>query len=232
MGMVFGYLSLICFCLLAAKGIARSCGLVKIDQALMKIHRPVSLLLAGFCVLHICLVLPVLRSRALLVTVSGALAVVFLSALLLSCHTLKQKDGRMRWHRRLTVLMAVCIVLHGAAYFLDLKAYQRNIERLIFQHIELSDAEDGTYIGECDAGYLYAKVSVVMEGGRIASIELLEHRNERGGPAEELVDRVVAAQEIDVDAVSGATNSSKVIKKAIENAILQASRGAGSVVGS
>ena len=49
----------------------------------------------------------------------------------------------------------------------------------------------------------------------------MEHRNERGKAAEVIVGNVVATQEINVDAVSGATNSSNVIKKAIENAITQ-----------
>ena len=43
----------------------------------------------------------------------------------------------------------------------------------------------------------------------------------RGKAAEVIVDKVVATQKIDVDAVSGATNSSNVIKKAIENAVTQ-----------
>ena len=55
----------------------------------------------------------------------------------------------------------------------------------------------------------------------IVSINLMEHRNERGKTAEVIVDNVVATQKIDVDAVSGATNSSNVIKKAIENAVTQ-----------
>lgn len=47
----------------------------------------------------------------------------------------------------------------------------------------------------------------------------IEHRNEKGKNAEKILDNIVATQEIDVDAVSGATNSSNVIKKAIEDAV-------------
>ncbi|WP_227835506.1 MULTISPECIES: FMN-binding protein [unclassified Clostridioides] len=35
------------------------------------------------------------------------------------------------------------------------------------------------------------------------------------------MDKVLNKQKVDVDAVSGATNSSKVIKKAIENALIK-----------
>lgn len=37
--------------------------------------------------------------------------------------------------------------------------------------------------------------------------------------AETIIDKIIDEQKIDVDAVSGATNSSTVIKKAVENAL-------------
>lgn len=221
MGIVFGYLSLICFCMLVAKWVARRCNLIKIDKFLMRIHRPVSLLLIVFCILHISFVIPVLRNRNILVNVSGVLAIVFMLGLIFSCHVLKQKERRMKWHRIFTILMTVCIVWHIVVYFMDFREYKKNVENIAFENIELSDVEDGTYVGEYDGGYIYAKVEVIIEDGRIISINLMEHRNERGKTAEVIVDNVVATQRIDVDAVSGATNSSNVIKKAIENAITQ-----------
>lgn len=221
MGIVLGYLSLICFCMLVAKWITRRYNLIKIDKVLMKIHKPVSLLLIVFCILHISFVIPVLRNRNILVNVSGVLAVVFMLVLIFSCHVLKQKDRRMNQHRILTSLMTVCIVWHVAVYFMDFREYQRNVASITFENIELSDVENGTYVGEYDAGYIYAKVEVMVEDGRIVSINLIEHRNERGKAADVIVDNVVATQKIDVDAVSGATNSSNVIKKAIENAVTQ-----------
>ena len=221
MGIVFGYLALICFCMLVTKWIVRRFNLIKIDKVLMRIHRPVSLLLIVFCILHISFVIPVLRNRNVLVNVSGVLAVVFMFILIFSCHVLKQKDRRMKWHRIMTILMAACIVWHVVVYFMDFREYQKNVESITFENIELSDVEDGTYVGEYDAGYIYAKVEVTIEDGRIVSINLMEHRNEKGKTAEVILDNIVAMQEIDVDAVSGATNSSNVIKKAIENALIQ-----------
>ena len=54
---------------------------------------------------------------------------------------------------------------------------------------------------------------------KISNINILEHKNERGTPAEIIPKKVVDAQSLKVDVVSGATNSSKVILKAIENAL-------------
>ena len=68
-------------------------------------------------------------------------------------------------------------------------------------------------------GYIYAKVRVAVKGGEIASIDLLEHRNERGAAGEGVLERIVSEQNVGVDAVSSATNSSRVIEKAVENAL-------------
>lgn len=219
MGIVFGYLALVCFCMLLAKWIARRCNLTNIDKCLIRIHRPVSLLLTVFCILHIVFVIPVLRNRSVLVNVSGVVAVIFMVVLIFFCHVLKQKDRRMKWHRILTILMALCIVWHMVVYFMDFGEYQRNIAGITFKNIGLSDIEDGTYVGEYDAGYIYAKVEVMIEEGKIVTIKLMEHRNEKGKAAEKVLNDIVATQKIDVDAVSGATNSSNVIKKAVEDAI-------------
>ena len=55
--------------------------------------------------------------------------------------------------------------------------------------------------------------------GKISDIEIWEHRNERGGKAESIIEDILEEQRIDVDAVTGATNSSLVIEKACENAL-------------
>ena len=70
-----------------------------------------------------------------------------------------------------------------------------------------------------NALFIYAKVEVTVQNKEIEKIRILEHKNERGQVAETIVDQIVSEQKIDVDAISGATNSSKVIKKAVENAL-------------
>ena len=60
-----------------------------------------------------------------------------------------------------------------------------------------------------------------MKAPQIVNNELLEHINERGEKAESIIDKIIEQQSIDVDAVTSATNSSKVIKQAVENALLK-----------
>ena len=85
--------------------------------------------------------------------------------------------------------------------------------------MDLSKVSDGKYTGSCDAVYVGAKVSITVKDNKIVDIILLNHKNERGKPAEVIPGKVVEAQSLKVDTISGATNSSKVILKAIENAL-------------
>lgn len=126
--------------------------------------------------------------------------------------------------RNMLILLGVIIVILsviGFNYLQQVKEYQNTVENITFSNIDITKIPDGQYIGECDVQFIYAKVKVTVSGGRIQDITLLEHRNERGAEAETITDKIVEEQKVDVDAVAGATNSSKVIKKAVENALLQ-----------
>lgn len=118
------------------------------------------------------------------------------------------------------ILVFVLIALFfGASYLKSVSDYQKKVQEIVFHEIDPASIPDGSYIGECDTDFVYAKVQVTIADGKIASIDLLEHRQGRGKAAESIIDRIIAKQSIDVDTVSGATNSSKVIKKAVENAL-------------
>ncbi len=107
----------------------------------------------------------------------------------------------------------------GILYLKDVADYKQAVEEITFEEINISDISDGVYIGEYDVNFIYAKVEVTVENGEIKSVNILEHRQERGKAAESVTDKIVDEQKIDVDAIAGATNSSTVIKKAVENAL-------------
>jgi uncharacterized protein with FMN-binding domain len=54
---------------------------------------------------------------------------------------------------------------------------------------------------------------------RIGTTDLVKHRNGRGAAAEAITGKVISAQSLKVDTISGATMSSKVILLAIESAL-------------
>ncbi|EKQ51558.1 MULTISPECIES: FMN-binding protein [unclassified Clostridium] len=111
-------------------------------------------------------------------------------------------------------------IIVGGKYLISLRNYQKTIKELTISKVDLSKISDGVYIGSYDVDFIAAKVSVTVKSHKIENIDLLEHKTDRGKPAEVITDRVVKAQSLQVDAVSGATNSSKTILKAIENALV------------
>ena len=117
------------------------------------------------------------------------------------------------------LLFSLIGLICGAVYLKNVADYKRAIGETTFDEIDIADVSDGTYIGEYDVNFIYAKVEVTVEDGEIVSINILEHRHERGKAAETVIEKIIEEQKIDVDAVSGATNSSTVIKKAVENAL-------------
>ena len=107
----------------------------------------------------------------------------------------------------------------GILYLKSVADYKQAVKETTFEDINISDIPDGVYVGEYDVDFIYAKVEVTVQNGEITNINILEHRHERGKAAEVIADSIVDEQKIDVDAISGATNSSTVIKKAVENAL-------------
>jgi uncharacterized protein with FMN-binding domain len=85
--------------------------------------------------------------------------------------------------------------------------------------VDLSKIEDGVYTGSFGAIPVKAEVQVTVSDHKITDIKILKHDNGQGSAAEVLPDKVVEAQSLKVDLISGATYSSKVILKAIENAL-------------
>ena len=124
-----------------------------------------------------------------------------------------------------TVLIGAVLIVAviGAGYLYNVNLYQCKVRAIEISDVDLSLIPDGIYIGECDVHFIYAKVAVTVRSGRITALNVLEHRNDRGSAAESIVDDIVNKQRIDVDAVAGATNSSMVIEKAVENALSNAS---------
>lgn len=219
MGIIFGFLSLICLILLLAKAVTRKLSLTKANRFLFRLHKPLSVLFLLFIILHLIFVFPVLKERALFLTLSGLVLFALAILITLLCHTMKQPKMRLSWHRILSACLFVFAVIHLVVYTIDFNHYQTDIKNIEISEPDLSNVSDGVYTGSCNVGYIYAKVNVTVKNGSIENIDLVEHRNERGTPAEAIIPDIIDNQKIDVDAVSGATNSSKVIKKAVENAL-------------
>ena len=94
---------------------------------------------------------------------------------------------------------------------------------VIGEPVDHARLKDGTYEGSYRGGPNKASVQVTIRDNNIVNIEILQHQAWRGKKAETaIVERIIAHQSTKVDAVSGATNSSRVIMNAVQNAIEKA----------
>jgi uncharacterized protein with FMN-binding domain len=104
-----------------------------------------------------------------------------------------------------------------------LKKQGEAIDAIRIGSVDLAAVKDGNYEQREDYGLDTAKVKVTVKGGRLESVELVEHKHGPGKKhsGEPVIARVIEKQSLQVDVVSGATSSSKVVLKAIENALKQ-----------
>ena len=77
----------------------------------------------------------------------------------------------------------------------------------------------GVYNGHSETDLVKVDVRVTVADGRIEDIEILKHECGKGHPADVIVSDMIKDNTVDVDAVSGATMSSEVIKDAVRDAL-------------
>ena len=130
----------------------------------------------------------------------------------------------MKIIKRVLIGIVVCIVVLGSIFYMGLQSmlqtFSREINKVQINPINMSTIEDGVYEGEYHFNEsVGAVVKVTVENQNITRIDMIEHKYGMGQKAEAIRDQVIEAQSLQVDAVSGATGSSVVILKAIENAL-------------
>ncbi len=113
------------------------------------------------------------------------------------------------------IIFTACLILSSAGC---------QIAPLMGTPVVSEGLKDGIYEGEYRKGINKAVVKVTIADDRIAEIELVKHTASWiGNKANEIIpQRILEQQSTRVDAVSGATNSSRVIMNAVQMAIEKA----------
>ena len=86
--------------------------------------------------------------------------------------------------------------------------------------------KDGTYYGTGTGFGGTLKVKVVVSGGKIASIEVVENHDDSSylNRAKALIGNIISSQSTNVDVISGATYSSNGLINAVKNALREAEK--------
>ncbi|RRK34093.1 FMN-binding protein [Schaedlerella arabinosiphila] len=120
------------------------------------------------------------------------------------------------------LLCTILFVLIGASLYL--KRLVNDVNSITVSNLNMANITDGIYVGKYSITPVYVEVEVTVTEHKITNIKIIEHENGLGGKVEKIVDDVISRQSLEVDAVSGATVSSKCIIKAIENALQSGSK--------
>jgi uncharacterized protein with FMN-binding domain len=132
----------------------------------------------------------------------------------------------------ITLTIVAGLVVAGRIGWANLEKEHREARSLPLNAVDFNTLNDGSYHGAY-AGGMYKwranECQVTVSSGKVASIQpilLKEPENQRVQQEVEhrkmLYDRVVQAQSLQVDAISGATLTSKAYLQAVENALVQA----------
>ena len=88
--------------------------------------------------------------------------------------------------------------------------------------INLSNIDDGEYIGKANYGFEY-EVKVHIKNHNIDNIEIVKNRDSfYARLAEGIKHKIIREQKVNIDAVTGATTTSKILMKAVETAVSSA----------
>lgn len=128
----------------------------------------------------------------------------------------------MRRRNKVLIIIAIVITAAAVAGTLIFKQMERDLDQLAqieIGQLDLAAVDDGSYTGEYAAGPVRASIEVEVRDHAIVDLTILEHDNGKGEAAEAILADVLRAQSLQVDAIGGATYSSKVLLLAIEDAL-------------
>lgn len=131
------------------------------------------------------------------------------------------------------IVLGVTIIAAAGGFLADAPG-RNEIQALVIQDVDFKNLRDGTYLGEYTGTKSHSrdtKIEVTISGGEITTVRILKGAlDKEGKPAEltgglsidDLFSNAIEAKTLQVDAISGATLTSKAHLKALENALKQA----------
>jgi uncharacterized protein with FMN-binding domain len=145
----------------------------------------------------------------------------------------KRKYIKMKGKHRMSgwiiaLIVVVILASAGGIGWSFLMKEHKEARSLPLNAVDFSQLNDGVYTGVYEGGmykWRANEVRVTVASGKVAQIESIKSaENWDKESATMLYDRVIAAQSLQVDTISGATLTSKAYLQAVENALIPAQR--------
>jgi uncharacterized protein with FMN-binding domain len=118
----------------------------------------------------------------------------------------------------ITIIVLIVVIIAGGLFYLfhGLEA-GKNVE---INGLNTTDVKDGVHNGKYKSGRWSNELNVTVKGNKITAIKIADDVTfTMPGVSDKLFSNVIKAQDTKVDAVSGATVTSKAYLKSIENAL-------------
>ena len=124
------------------------------------------------------------------------------------------------------IVVAVLGAAGGVGWSLLSKEH-KEAKSLPLDAVDFGKLNDGTYHGAYEGGMYKWRANecdVTVTNGKVTNIRLVGSKDPgaENTQHDELFDRVIQAQSLQVDTISGATLTSKAYLQAVENALIQA----------
>ena len=119
------------------------------------------------------------------------------------------------------LLFLILFALIGSGYwFFERYKHMINIfQTLEIKDIDLTKLKDGLYTAEFNEFLVGVKADVTITKNRISEVKISRQRCGKGYEGSDTLNRIMKAQSPNVDAVAGATASSKAIMAAVQKAL-------------
>jgi uncharacterized protein with FMN-binding domain len=118
--------------------------------------------------------------------------------------------------KMLVIVVAVAFVLFWAVVLYGM-TLNRMAAHVALPPLDLSNVVDGVYDGSATILHVTSNLRVTVSAARITSIVPADSVD--NGDVSALTARVIKAQSLDVDGITGATITTKTVLKAIDNAL-------------
>ncbi len=126
----------------------------------------------------------------------------------------------MKTFLKIILLVVAVIVLVAAGGIFYITRGLNTGAKVEINKVDLTTVKDGVYDGKYSSGRWTNELNVIVKDHKITDIKVIKDVTfSNAASAQQLFDKVIEKQEIDVDTVSGATVTSKAYQKSIENAL-------------
>ena len=111
------------------------------------------------------------------------------------------------------------VVIIAVVFYQITQGGLNKLADITLNDLNLDQVADGSYDGSYSVFPVSVEVTVTVSDHIITEIDITKHDNGQGQAGEVIIEDVLEAQSLEVDIISGATYSSKVILLVIQDAL-------------